>query len=768
MRKKVLHFCGLGMLSAASITFAQNTETTGETAATQPENVVVTATRSAESLASLPMTVQVIDKEALLRQLNPGDNLANVLGKLVPSAGVETQVATEFSQNIRGRKILFLIDGVAQRDNRNISRFLNTISVDVIERIEVVSNASAVYGAGGAGGIVNIITRRGSGELSTQLSVGGLLSNEALTTKKLALSASAEVGAFDYLLTVSAEDRASWFDGNGNRIAPEPAQTSRSDAKSYGLFSNLGMQLNGHSRIGLTLDYYQDEQDTEFGPNLGGPGIPAVLSDASVEGVAVKGLKLDEQPESKRVSAVLSYQNANFFSSSLDTQLYYRQREYRFFPFPGSSSLATQKALKELIGDKIPIQYVNQSTSKAEAAGAKITLNTAISETFDITWGVDINRDKGEQRAIGYDLNTYIASGGLIYQPLGENYDYGPNVVTTTRAVFAHTKWQPTDRWTLRAGLRFDDIKAETNAFIPPLETIFARQYGSQIDQLQAAGLINGGSAPTALKPGTIRDQALLPNIGVSYQLTDSHTLFTNYTEGFELPDYARVLRDALSPNSVLLEVSEGLESTVVSDTELEALKVKSIELGWRMRKEGFNAEAAVFASRSDKTVVFNRNFTVDLLDQQKDINGFEASTSYYFNEQWEAGASYAYARGDTQQADGTALALSATEVSPQKFIAYMNFYSQWGDWSLQGLRVADDDRAFKDDPREATIKSYTLFDLSVRLPLPLGEVSFVVKNMFNRQYQTVYSQWAESNYGSFSGIAAQGRTLGATYKVAF
>jgi iron complex outermembrane receptor protein len=47
------------------------------------------------------------------------------------------------------------------KGSRDSSRQLNSISPNMIERVEVVSGASSIYGAGATGGIINIITKKG-------------------------------------------------------------------------------------------------------------------------------------------------------------------------------------------------------------------------------------------------------------------------------------------------------------------------------------------------------------------------------------------------------------------------------------------------------------------------------------------------------------------------------------------------------------------------------------------------------------------------------
>jgi iron complex outermembrane receptor protein len=52
-----------------------------------------------------------------------------------------------------------MIDGVSLNSIRTISRQLDAIDPFNIERIEVLSGASSIYGGNATGGIINIITK---------------------------------------------------------------------------------------------------------------------------------------------------------------------------------------------------------------------------------------------------------------------------------------------------------------------------------------------------------------------------------------------------------------------------------------------------------------------------------------------------------------------------------------------------------------------------------------------------------------------------------
>lgn len=62
---------------------------------------------------------------------------------------------------MRGRSVLVLIDGIPQSTPlRAGGRDIRSIDPSVIERVEVIKGATAIYGNGAEGGLINYITKR--------------------------------------------------------------------------------------------------------------------------------------------------------------------------------------------------------------------------------------------------------------------------------------------------------------------------------------------------------------------------------------------------------------------------------------------------------------------------------------------------------------------------------------------------------------------------------------------------------------------------------
>ena len=128
------------------------------------DTTVVTATRSATRLDETLADVRVISSEQI-RQV-PGRSLAEVLQRFadVRMASNGGRGNTQ-SAYIRGSKqVVLLIDGVRYGSATMGVPTLESIPLELIERIEVVHGpASALYGSDAIGGVIQVFTKQGLG-----------------------------------------------------------------------------------------------------------------------------------------------------------------------------------------------------------------------------------------------------------------------------------------------------------------------------------------------------------------------------------------------------------------------------------------------------------------------------------------------------------------------------------------------------------------------------------------------------------------------------
>lgn len=754
---------GLSVLAVACLTpltdsrAADNPETADAVVSTL-ETVTVEAARTGQSIAELPRTVQIIERRQIEEQARSGKSLSEVLDALVPALGPSSQTLTNFTQTLRGRDPLYLVDGVSLNSNRAISRQLTSVDINEIERIEVLSGATAIYGAGAAGGIINIVTRRASEpglRLRSEVGVSAFTADpdDDSSQYRVSQSAALDTGRFDVYAGANYEVRHGFFDGNGDRIAPDPAQISRNDADTWDLHLKGGVDLGGGRHLSAAAQAFEDRQDADFSPYLGGPGVPALFG-LDVESRAVPGLELDDQPYTKRRLAHLDFQDPNLLGQDFRAQAYWRREEFRFYPFPG-----TLRVPSGAVGNPAPITlpYVNQSENDAEVYGLRSTFTAPLAAFTPLrgrlTWGADIDFDNNEADAQQYDVMPYLASGGSVHVPLDANFEYSPDVRTRSAAAFAQLDWQFTDRLSIQGGVRYQDVKVDVDDYIPISEQRFV-----------LAGVI---TEPAVLEGATLEYDAFVFNGGAVFALNAHQDLFASFSQGFEQPDVARLLRSAQPAGSVPV-VFAGQQPAQVSESELEAIETDAWELGWRGRFDAVEANLAAFYSQSDKTALFDGQF-VTLTDQKKRIYGVEGAFTAQLTEHLSTGGNFAWVRGQTR-VGGRWQALNAWEVAPPKIGGFVQW--QEGDsWSLraQATRVTDDDDAADDGtPNGIPIDGYTTVDLIGSLRVGKGQLGLAVSNLFDEDYDTVYAQQAGAIYGSFTRIPAFGRRVGLTYSIAY
>lgn len=300
----------------------------------QLKEVTVTATRSEAAINTVPQTVTIIKREQIEQQAAGGGGLGDVLGKLVPGFGVGRESPSTFGQNFRGRNISVLIDGVSQSTNRNGARVLTVIDPGAIERVEVIHGASAVYGDGATGGVINIITRKAkNGELKHETEVGGSVSlthPEDSVGKHIRHSIAGKKGQVDFLTNISFDQTGAFFDADGDRVPPAGAgQGSLAETDSYNLLGKLGFDLSPERRLQLSVNAYKAEQSTNYATDTAVPATPLRAYKAR----AKEGLSLDENERTENITTSLDFNDRDVLGSKMHAQIFWRDYTTVYSPF---------------------------------------------------------------------------------------------------------------------------------------------------------------------------------------------------------------------------------------------------------------------------------------------------------------------------------------------------------------------------------------------------------------------------------------------------
>ena len=125
-------------------------------------SIVVTGTRTPRLLKETPVQTRVISREEILKA--DATNIQDLLQTELPGVEFTYAMNQQVTMNLSGFSglgILFLVDGEPLAgetlDNIDFTR----LSMNDVERVEIVQGAtSALYGSSAAGGVINIITRQ--------------------------------------------------------------------------------------------------------------------------------------------------------------------------------------------------------------------------------------------------------------------------------------------------------------------------------------------------------------------------------------------------------------------------------------------------------------------------------------------------------------------------------------------------------------------------------------------------------------------------------
>jgi iron complex outermembrane receptor protein len=291
-----------------------------------------------------------------------------------------------------------LIDGVPigtpLRDGR---RDIRSLSLSVIESVEVIRGASALYGNGGAGGVINYITKKGGGENAFESEVGAQVSATHFSDSFSPFarqSAVGRLGPVNFVFDGYVESTKSQFDAEGDRIRPSPnAQGGLADSLIYNVFGKLGTKFGEH-RIDGSLLYYKQVQDSDFN---------GVITGSTALGLKTRVFKAPRAAGSVKEGnsnfvANLVYSHGDVFGSNVRLQGYYQKYENIFSFDPGF-----------FFGG-------GQSIIQSKKRGARLDINTPFSlgfiENGSILWGADYGNDETGQPLADGRIYAHAAAHG--------------------------------------------------------------------------------------------------------------------------------------------------------------------------------------------------------------------------------------------------------------------------------------------------------------------------------------------------------------------
>ncbi|WP_169719806.1 TonB-dependent receptor domain-containing protein [Zooshikella ganghwensis] len=243
----------------------------------QLDKYVVTATQTSHELTTAPASMSVITGKEL--QETPVSDISDAIRH---TEGIHLEQKGGNGRrgiNIRGLSsayTLVLVNGRRVDSNVTLIRGndfdLSTIPVDHIDRIEIVRGPmSALYGSEALGGVVNIITKKGSNQFDGNASIdfsspfGSDGGNE--TRNSVSLRGPLVENKLFYSLSVDAQHRDAWTpyqDDPSTTNAQEDKLSPIEKKELYSVAGNLNWKINDQQTLDLDITHNKDERDGEF------------------------------------------------------------------------------------------------------------------------------------------------------------------------------------------------------------------------------------------------------------------------------------------------------------------------------------------------------------------------------------------------------------------------------------------------------------------------------------------------------------------------
>jgi len=253
-------------LLAASIAAAL----TQQVALAEDGEMVVTATRTPTNINQLGSSVSVITADDIKRKryISLQEALKDVPGLHVVQSGGRGAQTSVFLRGTNSNHVLVLIDGIEMNDPSSPNGafdFANFLLED-IESIEVVRGSQSVlYGADAIGGVIQIRTKKGSGELKLR----GNMALGSNSTHQESLALSGSKNSINYSISAGV------FDTDGDSIAAKkrlaPGSNIEEDGYNNKVFSTkLGWQISPDFEANFMGRYIETEADIDGGFDFSG------------------------------------------------------------------------------------------------------------------------------------------------------------------------------------------------------------------------------------------------------------------------------------------------------------------------------------------------------------------------------------------------------------------------------------------------------------------------------------------------------------------
>ena len=507
------------MVLCATMSMAQNDPLDSKKDTVSLEEVVITANRIKEKKTDAVANVTIIDQKKLQQFIKIAPDMSHLIGMIEPAMSLSTNTTNNRYQNLRGRSILVLIDGIPQSTPlRATDRDIRSIDPAAVERIEIVKGATSIYGNGAIGGIMNIVTKKSPKNVifGGQTTIGASARDSFKENRGFGYRFNQQFygnyKGFSYLVDGAMNQTGSAIDGTGEYISP---RYGLGDVRTYNGLVKLGYQFDDDNKVEAMYNFHQSLQNTPLVASGG-----KYLERPRIGVYGTKDPAAQDEGMRYNHNAYIKFNSNNIFKRT-DLELSaFTQHQYAIFDYRKHNARSPRWESSS-----------GQATVKGEKYGIRTQLTSKVlfSENVftQLLYGADVLIDKTSQ-------------------PLVDGRYWMPELTSYNSAPFLQTKTTFFQYYVLKAGLRYDYIDVS----VPNYEVLRLRNTDPRV----------------YVKGGDLTYNNLSPNIGIAYNQFKYFQPFISYSQGFSIFDLGRTLRAA--------------KADVLSKINTEPVKTENYEAG--------------------------------------------------------------------------------------------------------------------------------------------------------------------------------------------
>ncbi|XPF93686.1 TonB-dependent siderophore receptor [Colwellia sp. RE-S-Sl-9] len=568
-----------------------------------------------------------------------------------------------------------------------------------VTRVEVLKGpASALYGGGEPGGMINYVTKSPSFNEKREL--------------KLTLGDYATRGASLDMTGALTEDTAYRL---GGFYEQEDSFRNNADAKNTEIVGGLTFNLGDATTLTTTVDWIKQD--------LGGNRLRGVPVDDNGNFLVPPSYNANEKGDYQNMEALVLQAKLNHYF----TDDFYVDSTLRYLDNERSQGYHESRSWVDVNGDgvaNIDDQTIRREYRKQYRANKELSLTTDFGYLLNngniehqLLFGTDIHTVDTEYdyalakyEAAGIkNLNIFTLNYGLTDPSTYDLVDQERDGVDSDRfGIYLQDVIKFNEKWTLIAGLRYDHFK----------------EYNQETGY-------------------SYSDHDVTPRAALTYQPKDDLSVYINYSESFN-------------------PTSANDQEDVISDGSLQPEKGKQTEIGMKnfwLDGKIMNT-FAIYRINKENVVMANPNDTGTgdgipaLLNiGEVESNGFETTMVGDITDNWTITANYAY--NDTRVIQGvTGVNITNTFGEGTKFANAPRH--QVGLWNRFELESIDSSIAFglnyvseQLSLAGQKVKPFTVFDMSWTSRWDELLLSINVDNLFDKEYAV--SGFSERN-GHFPG----------------